>query len=228
MNTDISLLILIWYLSSNSLGMSILGGGTALAIAGRGCVVLAIDKRVGILGGGQMLSVGKTRRIFKAQNNLLLGFTGVQAHIDDVIEEVDKDIHNRKLDLGRDSQNPMLMTPQSLSFLVSNILYSSRRYKCEPIIAGIDRNGRPFIARQDSLGAQTSHSFVACGSAKDSLTGVCESFFRPNMSPVELEKTAVKCMTVALDRDCESGYGIIIYKIYKNKVTEKHIKTRMD
>lgn len=76
------------------------------------------------------------------------------------------------------------MEPETFAHLVSNILYEKRfgAYMCQPVIAGINKEGTPYLCGMDSIGAmETSNDFMVGGSAPESLTGVCESFWRPNM-----------------------------------------------
>jgi len=51
-----------------------------------------------------------------------------------------------------------------------------------PVIAGLEDDGSVYLSGMDSLGAiETAKDFIVAGSAPDSLTGMCESMFRPDM-----------------------------------------------
>merc|ERR1719384_1976529 len=89
------------------------------------------------------------------------------------------------------------MTPKVFTNLVSKTLYEKRfgPYFCEPVIAGLDEDGTPYITGMDSLGAmETSKDFMVAGTAPDSLWGVCESFFKPDLGPDELFETISQCL----------------------------------
>ena len=51
-----------------------------------------------------------------------------------------------------------------------------------PVIAGLEDDGGVYLSGMDSLGAiETAKDFIVAGSAPDSLSGMCESMFRPDM-----------------------------------------------
>ena len=58
-----------------------------------------------------------------------------------------------------------------------------------PVIAGLEDDGSVYLSGMDSLGAiETAKDFIVAGSAPDSLTGMCESMFRPDMVRCQCEK----------------------------------------
>ena len=73
---------------------------------------------------------------------------------------------------------------------------------------------RPYLCTTDMLGAQsTSSSFVASGVASRSLYGTAEALWRPDLSGEELVEVCGRAFLSALERDCLSGYGVVIYLI---------------
>ena len=52
-----------------------------------------------------------------------------------------------------------------------------------PVIAGLDeRTSEPYLCGMDTIGAiETAHDFMVAGTAPDSLYGMCESMWRPDM-----------------------------------------------
>lgn len=56
-------------------------------------------------------------------------------------------------------------------------------YFVSPVIAGLDdRTHAPYICGMDTIGAiETADDFMVAGTAPDSLYGMCESMFRPDM-----------------------------------------------
>ena len=52
-----------------------------------------------------------------------------------------------------------------------------------PVIAGLDdKTSAPYICGMDTIGAiETAEDFMVAGTAPDSLYGMCESMFRPDM-----------------------------------------------
>ena len=56
-------------------------------------------------------------------------------------------------------------------------------YFVSPVIAGLDeKSGVPYLCGMDTIGAiETAHDFMVAGTAPDSLYGMCESMWRPDM-----------------------------------------------
>ena len=42
-------------------------------------------------------------------------------------------------------------------------------------------------------------------------SGVCESFYRPNLEPDELFETLSQCLLSGVDRDALAGWGAVVY-----------------
>mmetsp|Transcript_32271 Transcript_32271/g.47331 ORF Transcript_32271/g.47331 Transcript_32271/m.47331 type:complete len:290 (-) Transcript_32271:118-987(-) len=132
-----------------------------------------------------------------------------------------------------------IISPRSMASLTSHVLYGRRRspYYVEPIIAGLEpvvveeeERGeddettttqkrkkiqyRPYLCAQDVIGAKSqSESFVCSGVASKSLYGTAEAMWRPNLKPDELARVCGRAFLSALERDCLSGYGAIVYVI---------------
>lgn len=67
---------------------------------------------------------------------------------------------------------------------MSNMLYEKRfgPYFCGPVVAGLNPDNTPYLAGTDSIGAvETAKDFMVSGTAPESLTGICESFWKPGM-----------------------------------------------
>eukprot|EP00557_Chaetoceros_sp_GSL56_P000462 CAMPEP_0176487538 /NCGR_PEP_ID=MMETSP0200_2-20121128/6196_1 /TAXON_ID=947934 /ORGANISM="Chaetoceros sp., Strain GSL56" /LENGTH=298 /DNA_ID=CAMNT_0017884395 /DNA_START=50 /DNA_END=946 /DNA_ORIENTATION=- len=149
------------------------------------------------------------------------------------------------------------VTPKSASCLMSHLLYQRRNapYYVESIVVGLeeikttssdddDDNSnkdntnketssiryKPFLCAQDVIGAQSkSHAFVCSGVAKKSLYGCAESLWRPNLSPEELVQVCGKAFLSALERDCLSGYGAVLYLMEGGKgIQEIELTCRND
>lgn len=78
------------------------------------------------------------------------------------------------------------ITPKAFTHMVSSLQYSKRfgPYFVEPVFAGLGgaKGDEPFIASNDVIGCiNWAKDFVVAGTASDSLFGICESFFEPNM-----------------------------------------------
>ena len=73
---------------------------------------------------------------------------------------------------------------------------------------------RPYLCGTDMLGAKsTSQSFVCSGVASRSLHGTAEALWRPDLEGDELVEVCGRAFVSALERDCLSGYGAVVYLI---------------
>jgi 20S proteasome subunit beta 3 len=88
---------------------------------------------------------------------------------------------------------------------------------------------RPFLCSMDMIGATSeSKSFVCAGAASKSLFGTAEALWEPNMDRERLIEVCGKAFLSALERDCFSGYGAIVYLITKDGIVEYDLAGRND
>jgi 20S proteasome subunit beta 3 len=81
----------------------------------------------------------------------------------------------------------------------------------------------------DMIGATSeSKSFVCAGAASKSLFGTAEALWEPNMDRERLIEVCGKAFLSALERDCFSGYGAIVYLITKDGIVEYDLAGRND
>ena len=233
-----------------------LNGGSILAMAGKGCVAVAVDKR---FGSGPQTIASNPRHVLAPNPSLLVAFTGLDGDVRSLSEELSVQISAK---MGRisgfgfedeedgcsdgddsavvtdPSPSSRRITPRSMAALTSHILYGRRQspYFVEPIVAGLEKVAmlrepsddatqvapryycyRPFLCSHDVIGAQSkSHSFVCSGAASKSMHGTAEALWQPGLEPEELVRVCGRAFLSALERDCLSGYGAIIYLIVAN------------
>ena len=78
-----------------------------------------------------------------------------------------------------------------------------------PVIAGLEEDGSVYLSGMDSLGAiETAKDFIVAGSAPDSLSGMCESMFRPDM--VRLDEKPDPNLTLTLSLTTRVGCGVCV------------------
>lgn len=197
-------------------------GGAAVAMAGKNCVAIACDLRLGMQGLGVSANFEK---IFEF-DNAFLGLTGLATDVLSVSALLKQKVTMYKL------QEERSMEPQTFANLVSTTLYSKRfgPYFCAPVIAGLNsKTNEPFLCTTDLIGAiEFSKDFVVGGTATDQLYGMCESLFEPDLEPEDLFETISQALMNAVDRDPISGWGAVVYIITKDKVIKRLLKTRMD
>jgi 20S proteasome subunit beta 3 len=76
------------------------------------------------------------------------------------------------------------IAPKTFAHLVASTLYEKRfgPYFVEPIVAGLNPDGTPFIAAMDLIGCiNFAKDFVVCGTAADMMFGMCESLWEPDL-----------------------------------------------
>lgn len=192
-------------------------------MCGQNCVGIASDRR---FGAQQQTIAFDMERVFKMNNRVLLGLSGLATDVATVHEELKMKTDLYKLREDRD------IKPRTFDSLVSNYLYAKRfgPYFVEPLIAGLDgENFEPFISGQDLLGCPVStNDFVVVGTADNSLYGTCETFFKPNLGPEELYEVMAQCLIQATDRDCLSGNGGVVFILTPDRLIVREIKGRHD
>lgn len=202
---------------------STINGSCILAMAGDHCVAIASDRRLGV----QMLTVSNDfQRIFQVNDRIFIGLGGLATDVATVREQLRFDVNLLQLREEKPIDPPKFMN------LVKSTLYQKRfgPYFIQPVIAGLlPETNEPYLATSDSIGAFAfPKDFAVAGTCEESLYGICESIWRPNMNPDELFQCTAKALISAVERDSISGWGGIVYIITKDKVIIKEIKTRMD
>lgn len=138
----------------------------------------------------------------------------------------------RKVELYRIKEN-IDLTPKLFINLVSSTLYEHRwgPFFVNPIVVGLDvtDNYKPYIATYDSIGCLTeSGSFQVAGTSNQLLYGTCEAFYKENMESEQLFETLSQSLVSAIDRDCLSGWGAVVYLMTPGGIQVKRLKTRQD
>lgn len=148
------------------------------------------------------------------------------------------------------------MKPATFGQMLSATLYERRfgPYFVSPVVAGLDEDGTPYLCGMDSIGAiETAKDFMVAGTAQDSLYGMCESMYQPDLvrgtglylvvqyqvthamnttqpqqEAEDLFELTAQCLLSGVDRDALSGWGAVLYVITKEGVTVRQLKGRMD
>eukprot|EP01135_Chromosphaera_perkinsii_P006415 Nk52_evm17s490 gene=Nk52_evmTU17s490 len=198
-------------------------GGCLIAMAGKDCVAIACDLRLGI----QAQTVATNfEKVFPMNQKTYVGLCGLATDVLTVSQKLKFRTTLYKLREERD------ISPKTLTALISNMLYEKRfgPFFVNPIVAGLDpKTGKPYLSCHDSIGcASEKDDFVVGGTCSEQLYGMCESLWEPDLSPDDLFETISQALINAFDRDAISGWGALVYIIEKDKVTTKRLKCRMD
>lgn len=164
-------------------------------------------------------------KVFKIHDKLFIGLAGLATDVLTFSSTLKFRHSLYKLKEERD------MKPKTFGHLVSSMLYEKRfaPFFIEPVVAGLEADGKPFITAMDCVGAQVfTDDFLVAGTCSDNLYGMCESLYKPDMGPDELFETISQSLLSAFDRDALSGWGAVVHVITKEGVTTREIKSRVD
>jgi len=202
-----------------------LNGGSVVAMAGKNCVAIASDLRL----GNQALTIATNfEKTFPVTDRVYVGLPGLATDVITLKEQFRYRVNMYTIKEGRDIE------PETFAHLVSSTLYERRfgPYFVEPIIAGLTRpseGSKPFIAGTDLIGCLTlPKDFVVSGTASDKLFGIAESLWEPDLEPEELFETISQTLMNAVDRDAFSGWGAVVHVICPDRIITRTLKGRMD
>mmetsp|Transcript_6956 Transcript_6956/g.29017 ORF Transcript_6956/g.29017 Transcript_6956/m.29017 type:complete len:204 (-) Transcript_6956:752-1363(-) len=203
--------------------MSILehNGAAIIAMAGKDCVAIAADTRMGLR---QQTVATDFEKVFKMTDSVFVGLAGLATDVQTLRNTLKFRLALYALREERE------IKPDAFAALVSHMLYEKRfgPYFVEPIVAGLKPDG-PFLCGMDLLGAPVfTEDFVVAGTCTENLHGMAESMWRPDMSPDELFETVSQCLLSSVDRDAMSGWGAVVHILTPTGVTSKKLKGRMD
>ncbi|XP_037955371.1 proteasome subunit beta type-3 [Teleopsis dalmanni] len=198
-------------------------GGCVVAMRGKDCVAIATDLRFGV----QAQTVATNfEKVFRVGPRMLLGLVGLQTDILTVRERV---MFRKNLYEMRENRE---ISAEVFSAMLSNFLYEHRfgPYFIEPVVAGLDaKTHEPYICNMDLIGCPNlPRDFVVSGTCSEQLYGMCETLWKPDLDANQLFEVISQAMVNAFDRDAISGWGATVYILEKDKITTKHLKTRMD
>jgi 20S proteasome subunit beta 3 len=197
-------------------------GAAVLAMVGKDCVAIATDMRLGI--GNQTIATDFPK-VFRVNQRTFVGLPGLATDMQTFYEKLMFRANLYKLQEERD------IKPSVLANLCSSMLYERRfgPWYVEPVIAGLEPNGKPFIAAMDLIGASLfAEDFVLAGTCTESMYGMAETLYKPNMEPEELFEVISQCLLAAVDRDAISGWGVTVHVLTKDKLITRTLKGRQD
>ncbi|XP_053991224.1 uncharacterized protein LOC128883168 [Hylaeus volcanicus] len=198
-------------------------GSAVVAMAGKECVAIACDRR---LGSNQLQTVSANfKKVYSVNDKTLIGYAGLATDVQTMQNNLRFRLNLYKLREECDIQ------PGMLSNLVGTMLYGRRfaPWFVSPVVAGLNEKNEPFLSAFDFIGAAChAKDFVVAGTSCEQLYGVCEAFWRENMNPDELFETVSQCLLAATDRDCLAGWGAYVYIQTPTLRIVKTLKSRMD
>jgi 20S proteasome subunit beta 3 len=197
-------------------------GSAIIGMAGKECVAIGSDLRFGV----QLQTMTTDyKKVHSIHDKLYVGLGGLATDTQSLLQLLQFRHNLYKL---REERN---MKPSTFAGLVSAVLYEKRfgPYFASPVIAGLEPDGAPYLCGMDSIGAtETAADFIVTGTNSESLFGMCESMWRPDLGPDELFEVISQCLLSGIDRDALAGWGAVVYVITKDKVVARTLKGRMD
>lgn len=197
-------------------------GAAVVAMAGKDCVAIASDRRF----GAQFQTISMDfQKVFRMHDRLYVGLNGLPTDIQTIAKTLEFRLKMYSMREERD------MKPATFTQMLSSMLYEKRfgPYFAEPVVAGLEADGKPYIAAMDLIGAPVfAKDFVVAGSCSENLYGMAESLYRPDLGPEDLFETISQVLLSAVDRDAMSGWGAVVHVITPEGVTTRELKARMD
>eukprot|EP00934_Nitzschia_sp_Nitz4_P002671 Nitzschia sp. Nitz4//scaffold197_size40390//11437//12051//NITZ4_007514-RA/size40390-processed-gene-0.1-mRNA-1//1//CDS//3329540475//2661//frame0 len=204
--------------------MSILeyNGSAIIAMAGKDCFGIAADRRL----GAQLHTIATDfTKVFAMGPKLYVGLGGLATDVQTLHQLLEFRLSLYRLEEERD------VSPQVFAHMLSQVLYSKRfgPYFCEPVVAGLTKEGTPYLCGMDLIGAPVvAKDFVVTGSCTGNLFGMCESLYKPDLEPDQLFEVLAQCLLSSVDRDALSGWGGVVHIVTKDEVITRELKGRMD
>ena len=161
---------------------------------GKDCVAIAADRRFGV----QALTLSTDfQKIFKMTDKTFIGLAGLATDVQTMYFFKSKHAHRSeklrfRVNMYRMREEREIET-KTFAHMVSSALYERRSvfknsffrfgpYFTEPVIAGLQKDGEPFICSMDYIGCiNFAKDFVVAGTASTQLYGMCESLWEPEM-----------------------------------------------
>lgn len=197
-------------------------GGACMAMAGKACFVVASDNRL----GEQFKTISmEVPKVHVLNSSCVLGLSGLRTDQQTFLGHLKFRTNLYKL---REERN---ITGKALASLIESMLYERRfgPWFVEPVVGSIDEAGKVYLCATDLIGAPCEpEDYVCAGTCSESLHGMCEALWRPNMEPEELFEVAAQALLSSCDRDCLSGYGATIVLVTKDKIVQRLVKGRKD
>jgi len=197
-------------------------GAAIIAMAGKNCVGIAADTRLGV----QAQTVATDfKKVFKMNEKLFVGLAGLGSDVQTLEQQLK--FRTNLYELKEERK----MKPETFSALLSTMLYEKRfgPYFCEPVVAGLNDKNEPFLSAMDLIGAPVfTDDFVVSGTCTANLYGMCETLYKPNQEPDDLFETLAQALLASVDRDALSGWGGVVHIITSEGVTTRDLKGRQD
>lgn len=170
-------------------------GGSVLAVAGLDSIVLVSDTRYTAPSTNRVALGNYNRKCFRVGVSSVVFCFGLDSDAYSLFTAIKRHLTDYE---SND------ITPQSVSKIVSNIMYEKQFY-LTPVVVGLTETD-PYLSIMDGLGALTeTSSYVAAGSSSSGLHAFCEAYYKLKLPKEQLIEFADQCFRSSLVRDAVSG-----------------------
>lgn len=202
-------------------------GTTTLGIVCKDGIVLAADKRM----TAGYIAYNKVEKIIQIADNMAVTIAGMVSEVQLLSKLIKAEL---KL---KDMQTYRHTTVKEAANLLAGLVYSNvRKMSMIPAISafllgGYDDSG-PHLYGLGIDGSVTEYdNYTTDGSGCMFALGVMETLYKKGMSVDEAVKIAVKAINASVQRDPNSGDGVLVYAVTEKgakRVLDKQLSSRLD
>ncbi|GCA62320.1 proteasome B-type subunit [Kipferlia bialata] len=199
-----------------------MNGSAIVGMAGKDSVAIATDLRY----GNSYQTIGTNmRKVFRLSDNLMVALGGLATDIQTLSAKLRFRVNLYELEEKRP------MSPKVATRMLSQLLYKHRfgPFFVSPIVAGLSKEGEPWVASMDSIGAVSDvDAYYSEGTAAETLMGACETYWKEDMTPEQLGGTVERVIQAGMGRDAFSGWGAEVWLLTSEGLEVREVKTRQD
>jgi proteasome beta subunit len=171
-------------------------GTTTVGITAEDAVVLAAERKATM---GYLVASQDAEKIHQIDERMGITIAGVVGDAQALIRYIKAELKLYTLQEGK------VMSTESASTLISNIMYSRRFYPyiVQLVVAGHD--GKPGLFTLSPDGSVMPEKYFSTGSGSPVAFGVLENDFKEGMNTEDAKRLAVRAVRAATKRDIASG-----------------------
>mmetsp|Transcript_16062 Transcript_16062/g.22590 ORF Transcript_16062/g.22590 Transcript_16062/m.22590 type:complete len:230 (-) Transcript_16062:15-704(-) len=204
-------------------------GGTVLAIAGKGYVIVGGDTR---MSSGYSIMSRDVTKLHQLTSKCVLATAGMQAEAVTLRKVLDYKVvdyaHKHRREISTDSVSQML----------SNTLYYKRffPYYTFNVLAGLDHHGNGAVYGYDAIGSFELMQYCVTGTGTQLITPILDNQVgfktqpsnKRDLSLEEALDLAKDCFTCAGERDIYTGDAVDLLIITKDGVKKEKFELKLD
>jgi proteasome beta subunit len=193
-------------------------GTTTVGIVCRDGIVLASDMRA---TAGNLIAVKQTRKVHKITDEIAVTWAGSVSDLQMINKLLTAELKLKSF------QTKRKVTVKEAANLLGGLLYANiRQLTMIPavthfILGGKDITGFHLYDLYPDGSVEEMKDYSSSGSGSVFAFGVLENEYKPGMNVEQGVELGTKCVKTALERDCGSGGGVLVFTITEKGVEEK-------